>query len=277
MTAFRTAAICRALLGAALALATAAMPAHAQGPLLEPVQFAPRGDPASRSRGGVEGRFDYYSLVLSWSPTYCAGEARPNDTQCRPRARPFAFVLHGLWPQYERGYPEYCPTRDRPFVPQSTIDRMQDIMPSRNLIDPRVPQARRVLRASDRTAISRCRGGSSSRSRCRSGSPSRLRTRWSTPRPSCRSSSRPIPACAPTCWQWSAAVRATGCVRCACASRRKASSAPVAATRTSAGCAPPRACSCPRCAPVTHSRRPRAAPAKQMLPGPVPPAGQRAL
>lgn len=101
---------------------------------LETVQFAPRPGSEPRVRGGVPGRFDYYAMVMSWSPTFCATEARPGDSQCRPRGRPYAFILHGLWPQYERGFPESCPTPDRPFVPQSTIDRIQDIMPSRNLV-----------------------------------------------------------------------------------------------------------------------------------------------
>ncbi|MCL4767370.1 MAG: ribonuclease T2 [Hyphomicrobiaceae bacterium] len=95
---------------------------------------------AQRSRAPAEhkaGVFDYYALVLSWSPTYCASaESRSDDPQCRTGrgARPYAFVLHGLWPQYERGYPEYCRTAERPFVPQRTIDGMLDIMPSPRLV-----------------------------------------------------------------------------------------------------------------------------------------------
>lgn len=92
---------------------------------------------AQRSRAPEHkaGVFDYYTLVLSWSPTYCASIAsRDNDPQCRRTARPYAFVLHGLWPQYERGYPDYCKTRERPFVPQRIIDRMLDIMPSPRLV-----------------------------------------------------------------------------------------------------------------------------------------------
>ena len=86
-------------------------------------------------RGGVPGRFDYYSLVLSWSPTFCATAQRPDEQQCNPRdGRRFAFVLHGLWPQYERGFPQDCPSASRPFVPQHTIDRMSGAMPSRGLI-----------------------------------------------------------------------------------------------------------------------------------------------
>ncbi|MGD9828020.1 MAG: ribonuclease T [Hyphomicrobiaceae bacterium] len=97
------------------------------------------GGRAPYEQGGgrnVAGRFDYYALVLSWSPTYCAGLRQGRtDPQCHRRdGRRFAFVLHGLWPQHERGWPEYCPTRDRPYVPQRTIDRMLDIMPSSRLV-----------------------------------------------------------------------------------------------------------------------------------------------
>lgn len=82
------------------------------------------------------GAFDYYALVLSWSPTHCASpEGQDDETQCARRdGRRYAFILHGLWPQYERGYPEDCPTRIRPYVPQPVIDDMMDIMPSKRLI-----------------------------------------------------------------------------------------------------------------------------------------------
>jgi ribonuclease T2 len=86
------------------------------------------------SEGDRPGRFDYYVLSLSWSPTYCADAGdRDSGQQCNS-ARPYAFVLHGLWPQYDRGWPESCDTRGRAWVPQHTIDDMLDIMPSRQLI-----------------------------------------------------------------------------------------------------------------------------------------------
>ena len=59
-------------------------------------------------RGGTPGVFDFYVLALSWSPTYCAGQGeRRDDVQCAP-GRGLGFVVHGLWPQYARGYPENC-------------------------------------------------------------------------------------------------------------------------------------------------------------------------
>ena len=79
------------------------------------------------------GQFDYYVLALSWSPSYCAGEAGQNDSQqCAPGRR-FAFVIHGLWPQYIKGWPQDCATRGT-WIPQDLIDGMMDVMPSKKLI-----------------------------------------------------------------------------------------------------------------------------------------------
>jgi len=59
---------------------------------------------------GAAGEFDYYVMSLSWSPNWCSleGDAR-GSPQCAEGAD-FGWVLHGLWPQYERGWPDYCPT-----------------------------------------------------------------------------------------------------------------------------------------------------------------------
>jgi ribonuclease T2 len=87
------------------------------------------------SRDGRPGTFDYYALVLSWSPAYCADQGRDNDSQCNRRdGRRYSFVLHGLWPQYEQGYPSNCRLPRRPFVPEPVINDMLDIMPSRGLV-----------------------------------------------------------------------------------------------------------------------------------------------
>ncbi len=63
---------------------------------------------AARAEGERAGEFDYYVLALSWSPSWCAleGEAR-GARQCDP-GRGFGWLVHGLWPQYERGWPSYC-------------------------------------------------------------------------------------------------------------------------------------------------------------------------
>ncbi|MDO5622124.1 MAG: ribonuclease T2 [Paracoccus sp. (in: a-proteobacteria)] len=59
------------------------------------------------------GDFDYYVLALSWSPAWCSatGDARRAE-QCQI-GRKTGFVVHGLWPQHERGWPQNCTTPER--------------------------------------------------------------------------------------------------------------------------------------------------------------------
>lgn len=74
--------------------------------------------------------FDYWILALSWSPEYCAsGEARPASRQC---SRPREFIVHGLWPQFERGHPAFCHTQTR--VSERTADRLAELVPDRGLV-----------------------------------------------------------------------------------------------------------------------------------------------
>jgi ribonuclease T2 len=84
----------------------------------------------------IPGQFDYFALVLSWSPTHC-GEVQSrgrDDTQCNPRSgRPYSFVLHGLWPQYERRWPQDCKVANS-YVPEPLLREMLDIMPARPLV-----------------------------------------------------------------------------------------------------------------------------------------------
>lgn len=83
---------------------------------------------------GTPGKFDYYVLALSWSPSFCANEGRAKKSMQCLGTRPFAFVLHGLWPQYKTGWPEHCKTAAGPWVPRQLINSMLDIMPARGLI-----------------------------------------------------------------------------------------------------------------------------------------------
>ncbi len=91
---------------------------------------------AQDRRQGEPGQFDFYVLALSWSPSYCeAAQARAPDRapdqQCG--GRPFAFVVHGLWPQYERGFPSYCRV-PAPRLDHAVVGSMLDLMPSPRLI-----------------------------------------------------------------------------------------------------------------------------------------------
>jgi ribonuclease T2 len=82
---------------------------------------------AARAEGERAGDFDYYVMSLSWSAAWCAleGDAR-NDPQCDD-GRGLTFILHGLWPQYEDGWPSFCRTAERdPSRAQTAA--MADIM-----------------------------------------------------------------------------------------------------------------------------------------------------
>ena len=79
----------------------------------------------AHAEGERAGAFDYYVLSLSWSPTWCAleGDARGSE-QCEAD---HGWILHGLWPQYHRGYPSYCPTSRR-APSRAETGAMADIM-----------------------------------------------------------------------------------------------------------------------------------------------------
>jgi ribonuclease T2 len=89
---------------------------------------------AQDPRQNQPGQFDFYVLSLSWSPSYCdaAGErGTPPQDQCG--ARPYAFVVHGLWPQYEIGFPEFC-QQPPPRLDRNIVSSMLPLMPSPRLI-----------------------------------------------------------------------------------------------------------------------------------------------
>src|SRR5271165_5443743 len=128
---------------------------------------------AQDSRQNEPGQFDFYLLTLSWSPSFCeasaerSGQANRNDQGTVPQARaqiqsqdaqpqsdnagdqprrnsrrsrneqcgdrPYSFVVHGLWPQYERGFPEFCQT-PAPRLNRNIVSSMLDLMPSPQLI-----------------------------------------------------------------------------------------------------------------------------------------------
>lgn len=72
---------------------------------LIPSASAQEGHPGRENTPGV---FDYYVLSLSWSPEHCVSSRNAKrDLQCSPRKH-LGFVVHGLWPQYLSGYPEFC-------------------------------------------------------------------------------------------------------------------------------------------------------------------------
>jgi ribonuclease T2 len=91
--------------------------------------------PAQDARQNEAGQFDFYVLSLSWSPSYCAAAAERGNgsapAQCGER--PYSFVVHGLWPQYDRGFPEYCQV-PAPRLDRGIVSSMLDLMPAPRLI-----------------------------------------------------------------------------------------------------------------------------------------------
>ncbi len=65
-----------------------------------------------------------YTLSLSWSPEYCRGrETRAADRQqCSGRSGSFGMVVHGLWPEGSRSWPQWCAAGTQP--------RPQDLKPN---------------------------------------------------------------------------------------------------------------------------------------------------
>lgn len=91
---------------------------------------------AQERRQGEPGQFDYYVLALSWSPSYCEARqdrARSRSAERQCDGRPFSFVVHGLWPQYDRGFPSYCQVPP-PRLDRNIVGSMLDLMPSPRLI-----------------------------------------------------------------------------------------------------------------------------------------------
>jgi ribonuclease T2 len=71
------------------------------------------------------GQFDYCLLTLSWSPEYCYSHR--DSPECSG-ARHYAFIVHGLWPEFRNGgYPEHCSTTPALRDPQSMLDLMPDL------------------------------------------------------------------------------------------------------------------------------------------------------
>src|SRR5438552_13779358 len=90
---------------------------------------------AQDRRQNAPGEFDFYVLSLSWSPSYCEeaserGSQGRSQTQCG--GRPFSFAVHGLWPQYEHGFPNYC-QRPSPRLDRNIMSSMLDLMPAPGL------------------------------------------------------------------------------------------------------------------------------------------------
>jgi ribonuclease T2 len=110
------------------------LPAEAPGG--RPAPTADHAPPSTVPASDIpEGRgFDFYVLSLSWSPTFCDSEAAGRNREQCGSGKSFGWVVHGLWPQNERGWPENCPTAEGSRVPERIGQTVMDIMPGMGLI-----------------------------------------------------------------------------------------------------------------------------------------------
>jgi len=76
------------------------------------------------------GDFDFYVLALSWSPGFCETSDR-SYAQCDVGAN-LGFVVHGLWPQYEHGFPTDCNTSAR-SPSRSAVETVHGLFPDDGL------------------------------------------------------------------------------------------------------------------------------------------------
>jgi ribonuclease T2 len=99
-------------------------------PATEDTPVSPTADTSWPTVPPSTAKFDYYVLALSWAPDYCS--ANPGDSQECSLGRKYAFVLHGLWPQYNKGYPSNCGSES---LPASVKAKFPHLYPSDKLFD----------------------------------------------------------------------------------------------------------------------------------------------
>ncbi len=102
------------------------------GTVLPPAAMV-SGARAQDARQNAPGQFDFYLLALSWSPSYCAQAGERKSAQMQCGERPYSFVVHGLWPQYEKGFPEFC-QNPAPRLDRNIVSSMLDLMPAPRLV-----------------------------------------------------------------------------------------------------------------------------------------------
>lgn len=117
---------------AALALALPAA-AHAQAyqcrvpQSVQVPKITPDGPPRKTAVTG-------YTLALSWSPEFCRTRADEpaHAMQCGGERGSFGLVVHGLWPEGAKGWPQWCGAKT-PLSPAEVRGAMC-LMPSERLV-----------------------------------------------------------------------------------------------------------------------------------------------
>ena len=75
-----------------------------------------------------------YTLALSWSPEFCKPrESSPaHRVQCSGSNGRFGMVVHGLWPQGQRTWPQWC--RQQNKLTPAELRKAMCMMPSARLV-----------------------------------------------------------------------------------------------------------------------------------------------
>ncbi|THA11094.1 ribonuclease T2 family protein [Rodentibacter pneumotropicus] len=101
-----------------------------------------RDDPIGQN---ANASVDYYMLVLSWSPSFCASQREKYGNQLPSSAqyqcennRTFGWVVHGLWPQNAKArsvaeHPRFC-QGDLPVLPKSIVEPYLTLSPGAKLL-----------------------------------------------------------------------------------------------------------------------------------------------
>ena len=83
------------------------------------------------------GAYDYLTLALSWSPTFCASSSGHADREQCGGTNKYGFVAHGLWPVFPRGVGSAAHGcgGDINSLTDKSAEKVRGIMPSRKLIN----------------------------------------------------------------------------------------------------------------------------------------------
>ncbi|QDH33319.1 ribonuclease T [Porphyrobacter sp. YT40] len=75
-----------------------------------------------------------YTMALSWSPEFCKrrAEDRSHAFQCGGRSGRFGLVVHGLWPEGGRSWPQWCEAKAA--LTPAEVRGAMCLMPSERLV-----------------------------------------------------------------------------------------------------------------------------------------------
>lgn len=75
-----------------------------------------------------------YTLALSWSPEFCKprADSRAHAVQCSGQNGSFGLVVHGLWPESAKSWPQWCEAKTA--LTPADVRAAMCMMPSERLV-----------------------------------------------------------------------------------------------------------------------------------------------